>query len=187
MTVEDVLQWIGVWIYMLAHPQQASSRRAYFQAPLGGYGPMHNLQAILIQGGRGPRGLNWFESMTSCLTLPRWKNSGQKCTENGGDVERSEPFKQEDPLAPTRKFWDHLRTAFYFAMVASWLICLDESMVKWTRRGMPGLMVILRKPTPVGLELHTLCCALCGLLIWFEVYEGKEPMAKKPFNDKYLK
>ena len=48
-------------------------------------------------------------------------------------------------------------------------------------------MVILRKPTPIGLELHTLCCALCGVLIWFEVYEGKDAMAKKPFNDKYPK
>ena len=33
----------------------------------------------------------------------------------------------------------------------------------------------------------TLCCALCGVLIWFEVYEGKDAMAKKPFNDKYPK
>ena len=49
---------------------------------------------------------------------------------------------------------------------------LDESMVRWEGAGMPGLMVVLRKPTPIGLELHTLCCALCGVLIWFEVYEG---------------
>ena len=26
-----------------------------------------------------------------------------------------------------------------------------------------------------------------GVLIWFEVYEGKDAMAKKPFNDKYPK
>ena len=189
VTTEDVLQWIGVWIYMLAFPQQASSRRSYycFQAPDGGYGPQHNLSAILFQGGRGPRGLSWFESMQSCFQLPRWKNSSQQCTENGGSVERSEPFKKDDPFEPTRKFWDHLRTAFYFAMVTSWLLCLDESMVRWTGRGMPGLMVILRKPTPIGLELHTLCCALCGVLVWFEIYEGKDAMAKKPFNDRYPK
>ena len=48
-------------------------------------------------------------------------------------------------------------------------------------------MVILRKPTPVGFELHTLCCALCGVLCWFELYEGKDAMAVKPFNDQYLK
>eukprot|EP00965_Chrysotila_dentata_P197824 6178418-Pleurochrysis_carterae.AAC.3 len=59
---------------------------------------------------------------------------------------------------------------------------LDESMVRWMGTGMPGLMVILRKPTPVRLELHPLCCALSGILINFEVYEGKEAMALKGFN-----
>ena len=146
VTSEDMLQWIGVWIYMLAFPQQASSRRSYFQPPMGGFGPNHNLQGTLFQAGKGARGLSWFESMMACFTLPRWRNSGQSATENRGAVERSEPFKKDDPFAPTRMFWDHLRTAFYFAMVASWLICLDESMVRWTGRGMPGLMVILRKP-----------------------------------------
>ena len=48
-------------------------------------------------------------------------------------------------------------------------------------------MVILRKPTPIGLELHTLCCALCGVLIWFEVYEGKLAMEKKEYCDTYPK
>ena len=172
---------------MLAFPQQASSRRSYFQTPTGGFGPSHNLQGILVQGGKGPRGLSWFESMQTCFELPRWKKAGQESTENGGRVVHSEPYKPDDPFQPTRKFWDHLRTAFFFAMTVSWLICLDESMVRWTGRGMPGLMVILRKPTPIGLELHTLCCAMCGVLSWFEVYEGKEPMAKKEFNDKYPK
>ena len=187
VTPEDVLQWIGVWIYMLAFPQQASGRRSYFQTPVGGYGPSHNIQGILVQGGKGPRGLNWFESMQTCFKLPEWKAAAPACSENGGVVERSELHKPDDPFQPTRKFWDHLRTAFFFAMTVSWLICLDESMVRWTGRGMPGLMVILRKPTPIGLELHTLCCALCGVLVWFEVYEGKEAMAKKPYNDKYPK
>ena len=130
VTSDDMLQWIGVWIYMLAFPQQASSRRSYFQAPLGGYGPNHNLQSVLIQGGRGVRGVGWFENMNQCFRLPRWKSSRDTGTENGGTVERSGEFNKEDPFAPTRKFWDHLRAAFYFAMVASWLICLDESMAR---------------------------------------------------------
>lgn len=81
------------------------------------------------------------------------------------------------------RWWDALRDAFHSAVTCSWLMVLDESMVRWMGRGMPGLMVILRKPTPIGLELHTLCCALSGILVWFEVYEGKEAMAKKKFND----
>ena len=187
VSTEDLLQWIGVWIYMLAFPQQASTRRSFFQPPLGGYGPAHNLQAVLLQAGKGSRGLSWFEQMLACFTLPRWNNRSETQMENGIAVVRSEPFYREDPFAPTRRFWDSLRTAFYSSMNASWLLCLDESMIRWTGRGMPGLMVILRKPTPIGLELHTLCCALCGVLTWFEVYEGKDAMAKKPFNDKYPK
>ena len=117
VTSDDLLQWIGVWIYiMLAFPQQASMRRSYFQAPVGGYGPQHNLQAILVQGGRGPRGLNWFESMMSCFKLPQWKNSVETGTENGGAVERSEPYNSQDPFAPTRKFWDHLPFAPPFTL-----------------------------------------------------------------------
>eukprot|EP00965_Chrysotila_dentata_P044419 1476945-Pleurochrysis_carterae.AAC.1 len=48
-------------------------------------------------------------------------------------------------------------------------------------------MVVARKPTPVGLELHTLCCGLCGILLWFEVYGGKEAMARKKYNESYPK
>ena len=44
---------------------------------------------------------------------------------------------------------------------------------------MPGLMVVPRKPAPIGLEIHTLCDALSGIMVNFEVYEGKELMEKK--------
>ena len=187
VTLEDLLQWIGVWTYMLAFPQQSSTRRSFFQAPLGGYGPAHNLQNILLLGGRGKRGLSWFENMMNCFTLPQWRSSLEAPLENGERVPRSAKYSKDDPFAPTRRFWDSLRAAFMSAMECGWLLCLDESMVKWTGRGMPGLMVILRKPTPVGLELHTLCDSSSGVLAWFEVYEGKDAMAKKPFNDKHPK
>ena len=91
------------------------------------------------------------------------------------------------PQLQNRRWWDALRDAFRCAITAGWLLVLDESMVRWLGRGMPGLMVVLRKPTPVGLELHTLCCALSGILIYFEVYEGKERMEQKEYVDKYPK
>ena len=40
-------------------------------------------------------------------------------------------------------------------------------------------MVVARKPTPKGLEIHTVCCCICGILLWFEVWEGKQAMEKK--------
>lgn len=53
--VTVLLQWIGVWMYMLAFPQQASSRRSYFTKI--GFGPQHDLQGILLQVRRGRKGL----------------------------------------------------------------------------------------------------------------------------------
>jgi hypothetical protein len=64
-------------------------------------------------------------------------------------------------------------------------MCLDESMVKWLGRNMPGFMHVFRKPTPKGAELHTLCCGVCGILLWFELWEGKEAMAKKDHCEEY--
>eukprot|EP00965_Chrysotila_dentata_P030927 1030393-Pleurochrysis_carterae.AAC.1 len=69
-----------------------------------------------------------------------------------------------DAFHAVRMLWDSLRDALNSAVTCSWLIVLDESMGRWMGRGMPGLMVVQRKPTPVGLELHTLCDALSGVL-----------------------
>ena len=173
VSVDDLLQWIGVWMYYLAFPQPGGPR-VYWQEPPGGFGPRHKLQACLRLAGNGEKGLNWFECMLACFKLPGYAR---------GDKE----WKKDDPFQSTRRFWDALRDAFYNAVTASWLLVMDESMVQWQGRGMPGLMVILRKPTPIGLELHTLCCALCGILVWFEVYEGKDAMAVKEFCTEYGK
>ena len=173
VTRDDLLQWIGVWLYMLAFHQDGS-RRAFWEEPAGGYGPRHRLQAWLSLGQNGEKGVTWFEGMEACFTLPQYEMG-----EHG--------FKPNDPFTKTRKFWDCLRLAFFAAVTASWLLVLDESMVQWMGRGMPGLMVILRKPTPIGLELHTMCCALSGILVWFEVYEGKEAMEKAKYCDMYGK
>lgn len=145
VTRDDLLQWIGVWIYMLAFPQ-AGSRRTYWMEPPGGFGPRHRLHDYLRAAGNGEKGVGWFEAMHACFVLPQY------------------PRSETDPFRLTRRWWDSLRQSFHDAVTCSWLMVLDESMVRWMGCGMPGLMVILRKPTPVGLELHTLCCALCGVL-----------------------
>ena len=160
-------------MYMLAFPQPGG-RRVYWEDPPGGFGPRHKLQQWLRLGENGEKAVRWFETMLACFTLPQYAR---------GDA----AWEKDDPFQQVRNFWDALRDAFYNAVVASWLLVLDESMVQWMGRGMPGLMVIMRKPTPIGLELHTLCCALCGVLVWFKVYEGKARMAKKEFCDEYGK
>eukprot|EP00966_Prymnesium_polylepis_P047559 1101202-Prymnesium_polylepis.2 len=56
--------------------------------------------------------------------------------------------KPDDPFNQTRRFWDALRDSFFAAVTCSWIMCLDESMIKWLGRGMPGFMHVRRKPTP---------------------------------------
>lgn len=54
------------------------------------------------------------------------------------------------------------------------------STSQWSDGWGPGCPAT-RKPAPLGLELHTFCDALCGILVNFEVCEGKERMEKKEF------
>ena len=48
-------------------------------------------------------------------------------------------------------------------------------------------MVVRRKPTPIGGEVHTMCCAMSGAFVYLELYEGKELMGKAKYNDKHMK
>ena len=164
VTYKDVLQWLGCWYYMLAFPQ-SSDREDYFSSPA--FGPNHCLAAVLAQGENGYKGRRWFNSMHACFTLPT------------GDVPDSDPFR------PVRCMWESYRQHLTQCIDPSWLLLLDESMVKWLGRNMPGLMVVKRKPTPIGAELHTMCCAVSGILINFELYEGKDRMAKKEFCNEH--
>eukprot|EP00951_Prasinocladus_malaysianus_P003499 scaffold24601_cov33-Prasinocladus_malaysianus.AAC.1 len=54
-------------------------------------------------------------------------------------------------------------------------------MAQWKGRGMPGLMKVPRKPTPVGRESHTTADVETGVINHSELYEGKERMADKEF------
>lgn len=95
VSYRDLLQWIGVWIYMLAFPQ-TGSRRAYFQEPSGGFGPRHRLAAWLRLGGNGEKGLGWFEKMEACFTLPVYSKNEFRDAGHKGDAET-------DPFRPTRR------------------------------------------------------------------------------------
>jgi hypothetical protein len=122
---------------------------------------------LLALGENGAKGERWFNMMIACLELP------------------TEGVDEFDPFYRTRVWWEQLRCAFYGAIYASWLILIDESMILWLGRGMPGLMVVPRKPTPVGTEVHTACCAMSGIMVWLEVYEGKQAMREKKYVELY--
>lgn len=95
VTYVDLLQWIGVWIYMLAFPQ-AGERRAYFQEPAGGFGPRHRLAEWLRLGENGSKGLAWFEMVDACFSLPSYSQREYREAGYKGETEK-------DPFRPTRK------------------------------------------------------------------------------------
>ena len=95
VTTNDVYQWIGIWMYMLAQP---GDRASYFQPPEGGFGPKHDLKAwIHIGHPEAQRGVFWFNMMQACFELPTY---GRK----------------SDPFNRTRYFWDALRDGFFAAV-----------------------------------------------------------------------
>ena len=166
VSYQDLIQWIGTWYYMLAFPQPGN-REAYFRPP--SFGPTHNLAAVLARGENGNRGLRWFIQMHACFTMPT------------GTV------AEDDPFLPVACMWESFRVHLTKAVTPGTLLLLDESMVKWVGRNMPGLMVVQRKPTPMGAELHTLCCAHSGIMVNYELYEGKARMEKKEFTNVHPK
>ncbi|KAL1508654.1 hypothetical protein AB1Y20_004750 [Prymnesium parvum] len=165
VSVDDLLQWIGVWYYFLAFPQ-SGGRRSYFMHSSAHrtFGPRHYLEEWLKRGKNGDhKGVKWFENMETVFSLPK------------GDVGTTDPFHE------VRHMWESFGSHFRKVVTPGWLLCLDESMVAWQGKGMPGLMVVPRKPTPLGLEIHTLCDAQSGVLVNYEVFEGKTAMAAKEF------
>ena len=121
------------------------------------------IEEWLRRGGNGEKGVKWFENMEACFSLPTGASTA------------------DDPFYLVRHMWESARQHFVKCVAPGWLLCLDESMVEWQGRGMPGLMVVPRKPTPLGLEIHTMCDAMSGILVNFEVYEGKAAMEAKEF------
>lgn len=168
VTESDVLQWLGVWYYMLAFPQ-IGDRRDYFtpRNEQWRFGPRHFIEEWLKRGDNGTyKGITWFENMEQCFSLPTVDD---------------QTARDNDKFFEVRHMWESFRKHFVDQVSPGWLVCLDESMIKWMGCGMPGLMTVPRKPTPIGLELHTLCDAQSGVLVNYEVYEGKEAMEKKKF------
>ena len=86
----------------------------------------------------------------------------------------------QDPFNPIRSFVDSWNQRMQDSLNPGKLLIVDESMALWKGRGMPGLMVVPRKPTPVGRESHTTACGDTSCIIFVEPYEGKDRMAKKP-------
>ncbi len=71
----------------------------------------------------------------------------------------------------TAAFNEHMKNIF----LASWVICLDESISIWHNQWTcPGWVFCPRKPHPFGNKYHTACCGMSGILFSVEMVEGKD-------------
>ena len=91
----------------------------------------------------------------------------------------------DDPFDPIRCFADAWNKNMLAMFSPGEIITVDESMALWKGMKMPGLMVVVRKPTPVGRENHTTADLETGVIIWVEIYEGKDRMREKEFVTEY--
>ena len=64
-------------------------------------------------------------------------------------------------------------------IVAGWLLCVGESMIAWTGNGCPHLSFVPRKPEPLGIEVKNLCDATSGVMLFLEIQDNKDMVARK--------
>ena len=154
--VGELWCFLGLKTYMMIFPM-AGPVEHFWEAPV-------DMNTIYVEHNLGRFGMtvNRFREIERCFTLPH----------HG---------RMDDIFNPVRKFVDMWNANMVEAFIPGWVIVVDESMAKWLGKGMPGLMVVPRKPTPKGREAHTTACGVTGVIIFYEIYEGKEKMNGKEF------
>ena len=68
---------------------------------------------------------------------------------------------------------DVLGRTFYTNYSPGQEVCIDEAMVKYKGQVKKGKVKMPRKPIKQGFKIWCCCCACCGYLCTFELYEGK--------------
>jgi hypothetical protein len=91
----------------------------------------------------------------------------------------------DDAHGKVRGFVDAWNSQCKKALSPGWCLVIDESMVKWRGRGMPGKIFVPRKPEPCGMEGKTTACGLSKCMLHFDMQEGKNRMGDKKYNKEY--
>ena len=72
VSTDDALQWIGVWVYMLACGCTGGHRVYFGKNSFGGSHFLENLLALGSEAGAPTKGIQWFECMLASLVLPTY-------------------------------------------------------------------------------------------------------------------
>lgn len=79
-----------------------------------------------------------------------------------------------DPLFEVRELIDAFNKNNRDVFTPSWLVCVDESMTKWTNRNtLPCWVFVPRKPTEAGIEWHDIACASSNIVFVVEPVEQR--------------
>jgi len=94
-----------------------------------------------------------------------------------------------DGLRPRiRPVLDVLSRTFFEGYAPGQELSVDEAMIKYKGRVKKGKVKMPRKPIKEGFKVWCCCCACCGYLCTFQVYEGKpvDPATGKKVTEKGL-
>ena len=156
LTTGLFIRWLGLWHQMLADPIPGD-RRSYWTNKKD-YECFSRDRASFSE----VMDIHQFEEIYCAFGVP--------------------PGDEEDSHYLVRTSIDHFNSHAVKIYGPGWLIVVDESMIAWTGRGMPGWIVVPRKPKPMGMECKTACCSETKIIIRLDVQEGKTQMRNQPFN-----
>ena len=151
--------FLGLKQYMMIFPMQGPVEQYWEDA---GVTEDDDMVSVCHNVGRYGLAYNRYREIERCFALP-----------THGDT--------TDVFDPVRYFVEVWNKNMEKAFVPGYVLTVDESMGLWKGKGMPGLMSVPRKPTPIGREAHTTACGETGVIVFYEIYEGKERMADKEF------
>lgn len=160
LTLDEFYTYLGILLYMSVI-QLSDDRRVYWSLSQYDAGVFSSPQL----GQYMPR--RRFELITKHLTLG----------DNGDPT---------DKLRYYREWLNAVRDQFLSAINAGREIVLDETMIvnKNIEKAV-ALTYISRKPQPWGHEFWTVVCAISGVLLWYELNEGKEVTRKAKYYEQY--
>ena len=159
VTEGEIWLFLAYKHYMSVYPQDGDKADYWAAEP----GPEHEGEVFIVHN-LGKYGLTYsrYRQIERSFTLPTYE-------------------QLSDPFNPIRFFVDKWNENMFVAFIPGAEVTVDESMAEWLGKAMPGLMHVPRKPTDTGREGHTTACVESGLLIFYEIYEGKEKMEDKEY------
>ena len=89
--------------------------------------------------------------------------------------------KDEDPWWRVTKFMQDFNSLRELSISPGWMLCIDETMVKWRGQGLPWLAWVPRKPEEHGVEMWTVADTATGIMMHMDLNKGRELNKEKDF------